>query len=148
MARRRIRWLEMTPFAVPPALVAFLLNYISLAEALDQDSYALTTEDALEVAVETNSYDRVAAYVVIVCDILLVLMLFLIAETSFNLGRMHRGMYDPTIPWILNFFRKPRPDSANEDPELDDGLSFYPTTLSTDEYQSVRGRHLTARDLL
>ena len=42
----------------PPGLLALFLNYVSLAESVDKDGYSLKTEDALEVAVETNVYDR------------------------------------------------------------------------------------------
>lgn len=58
LMKRDARWLERTPFLVPPGLFMICFNYISLAEAVDQDSGPLALEDALEVAVETNVLDR------------------------------------------------------------------------------------------
>ena len=58
MVQRRVRVLEMMPVTVAPGLVAIFFNYIRLAEAVDKDSYALSTEDALEVNVETHLSDR------------------------------------------------------------------------------------------
>ena len=58
LTQRRVRVLEMMPVSVPPGLLALFLNYVSLAESVDKDGYSLKTEDALEVAVETNVYDR------------------------------------------------------------------------------------------
>ena len=60
MIQRKVRVLEMMPVTVAPGLFAIFLNYVSLAEAVDKDSYSLSSEDALEVAVETNVYDRCA----------------------------------------------------------------------------------------
>lgn len=58
MAQRRVVLLEMTLLTVPYFFVVILVNYISLTEALDKDNDPLYTEEALEVAVETNAKDR------------------------------------------------------------------------------------------
>ena len=87
MVLRRVRQLEMMPLLALPALFLIFLNYINLAEAVDKDSYSLALEDALEVAVETNVYDRYAARWVMASEMILVAMLFVLAEGAFTLSR-------------------------------------------------------------
>ena len=104
-------------------------------------------------------------------EMLLVLDLFLLCETAFNLSRIHRGSHDSSVPWILQMLNRPRqnsqsprqsevrptharrphaaprwPHAAPRWPQPDDEISFFATTLSTGS--SMRGQSLTARDLM
>ncbi len=97
----RPRHLLIAILQPPVTLLALYVNYISLAEALDKDSYSLATEDDLEQDVERHYLDRLAAQLVLYNDLISVILSFAVADHMLTCRRVYLGLPDNDQPWLL-----------------------------------------------
>ena len=95
------RWLLLGIFQ--PVLSVFIIytDYITLAEALDNDAIDVATEDDLERTLEKSMADRLSAYGGIALDVLVVVLCFWLSGASLKLRRAYRGLASSDEPWLL-----------------------------------------------